>query len=114
MSTLKQYQIKIKNFTSKTPCDGFYVLTGMTQNINIAGYIYGTPTLYPITVEFTFNLEIESDESKIFVFVKHCDDTPPPIINPKLIGAYQLALVDLTCDDCYYPCEFGVDVIKLF
>lgn len=110
----KQYQITITNFTSNTPCSGFFVLTGLTENINNAEHINGLPILHNISNGFNFTLEVDSDKSKIFLFVGHCDNTPPPIINPKLQGGYQLSLLDLTCDDCYYPCEFGVDVVKLF
>jgi len=49
------------------------------------------------------------------VFVEHCDGhiNPTPSSSPKLQGGYQLSLVNLRCDDCYFPCVFGVNVVKI-
>jgi len=51
----------------------------------------------------------------MFVFVEHCDGHISSVPQPatKLQGGYQLALVDLRCSDCFYPCSFGVNVVQL-
>jgi hypothetical protein len=100
-----QYQITITNFSGNTPCEGYYIYTGLTQNIDDADYINGSATLIPITTGYTFNAEILDSISQIFVFVEHCDEHINPIPNPspKLQGGYQLSMVDLRCDDCFTP-----------
>jgi hypothetical protein len=115
MSLVKNYRIEIKNFNRTTTCNDYYLLTGYTNNINNANYIDGTPILYPIINGYTINLQIDSTITYIFLFIEHCDGRVGSITNadPKKQGGYQLVFVDLTCDDCYYPCEFGVDVIKI-
>jgi hypothetical protein len=110
MSTFKNYEIEIKNFDTQSPCLGFFILTGLTNNIDDADYINGTPTLHPINNGFSFNLEITSNNSEVFVFIMHCDNDP--LINPNLKKMFQLSMVDLRCNNCYKPCEFGVDVFK--
>jgi hypothetical protein len=110
-----QYQITISNFSGNTPCEGYYIYTGLTHNIDDADYINGTEILIPITTGYTFNVTVLDSIPQIFLFVEHCDGhiNPVPNSTPKLQGGYQLALVDLRCTDCYFPCSFGVNVFKI-
>ena len=105
MPSLRNYQITISNFSGKTPCNGYYIYTGLTQNISGANYINNTQTLIPISTGYTFNISLMDNIPQIYVFVEHCDGhiNPVPGDTPKLQGGYQLSLVDLRCDDCYYP-----------
>ena len=115
MPSLVTYSVTISNFTGKTPCNGYYIYTGLTHNINDANYLNGIETLIPISSGYTFNISLMDNIPQMFVFVEHCDGhiNPVPQSAPKLQGGYQLALVDLRCDDCYYPCLFNVDVTQL-
>lgn len=115
MPSLTQYQITISNFSGKTPCEGYYIYTGLTHNIDDADYINGSAILIPISNTYTFTINVLDTIPQIFVFIEHCDGHINPIPNPtpKLQGGYQLALVDLRCDDCYFPCDFGVNVIRI-
>jgi hypothetical protein len=105
MSSLKEYQINIKNFIGETPCDGYYILTGLTQDISSSDYINGVETLTPISTGYTFNLIIDDTISHIFLFIEHCDGSIVPVPNPtpKSQGSYQISFVDLTCNYCNFP-----------
>jgi hypothetical protein len=102
---LKEYQINIGNFIGETPCEGYYILTGLTQDISEANYINGVETLIPISTGHTFNLTIDDTITHIFLFIEHCDGSIVPIPNsePKLQGGYQMSFVDLTCNYCNVP-----------
>jgi len=115
MPSINQYQITISNFSGNTPCEGYYIYTGLTHNIDDADYINGSATLIPISTGYTFNVNVLDTYPQIFLFVEHCDGhiNPIPGSTPKLQGGYQMALLDLRCDDCFVPCTFGVNVIKL-
>lgn len=108
MST-KRYQITISSLTFKTPCDGFYIYTGLTQNISQASTIGDSvPTLVPITSGYSFNIEIDDSYQFIFVFIIHCDGYD---INQNLQGGYQISIVDLRCSSCFRGnCPFDVVV----
>ena len=98
-----QYQITINNFTGQTPCNGYYVYTGLTTNINNAGFINEITTLIPIVNGYVFTIELLSSISKIYLFIEHCDGhvNSVPSTTPKLQGGYQIVSVNLTCSDCY-------------
>jgi hypothetical protein len=95
MSSLNRYEIKIKNFNTKTPCDGFYVLTGLTDSIIDADYIDGEMELLPIEEDYIFDVIVGSTVTHIYVFIVHCDG----LTDPKLQGGYQLTLVKLDCPE---------------
>lgn len=107
MPSYSQYQITINNFTGHTPCDGYYVYTGLTSDINNSSYLNGITTLIPIVSGYTFTVTILSSISYIYLFIEHCDGhvTSVPSSLPKLQGGYQVEKVDLRCDDCYEPCD---------
>ena len=115
MPSIKQYQITISNFLGKTPCSGYYIYTGLTQNIDDAGYLNGNISLISLSTNYTFNISLLDNIPQMFVFVEHCDGhiTPTPQPATKLQGGYQLALVDLRCSDCFIPCDFNINVIQL-
>jgi hypothetical protein len=98
-----QYQITINNFTGQTPCNGYYVYTGLTTNINNAGFINEITTLIPIVNGYSFTIELLSSISKIYLFIEHCDGhvNSVPSNSPKLQGGYQIVSVNLTCNNCY-------------
>ena len=96
-----QYQITINNFTGQTPCNGYYVYTGLTTDVNNANFINGITSLIPIVNGYVFNVQLLSSISKIYLFIEHCDGHIPSVPIPKLQGGYQIVSVDLTCSDCY-------------
>lgn len=104
----KTYKITVTSFTSQTPCDGFYVQTGLTQNISESSPINGTPTLIPITTGYTFNVDVDDIYEFIFIFIIHCDGYD---VNQNLQGGYQVSIADLRCTDCFKGnCSFDVIV----
>lgn len=107
MPSYSQYQITINNFTGYTPCNGYYIYTGLTTNINNANYLNGITTLIPVVSGYTFTVTILSSISHIYLFIEHCDGhiSSVPSSVPKLQGGYQIERVDLRCDDCYEPCD---------
>jgi hypothetical protein len=106
--SLKTYEITISSLTLQTPCDGFYIYTGLTANILQALPINGTPILIPITTGYTFNIEIDDTYQFMFVFIVHCDGYD---VNENLQGGYQVSIVDLRCNDCFKGnCAFDVIV----
>ena len=115
MSSYCQYEITITDFTGNTPCNGYYVYTGLTTNINGANYINGINGLIPIVNGYTFIIVLLCSISKIYLFIEHCDghvNSVPDSI-PKFQGGYQLSTIDLRCDDCYEQCDscdFVIDV----
>lgn len=115
MPSLVTYSVTISNFSGKTPCNGYYVYTGLTHEIGSANYVNNIQTLIPITTGYTFYISLMDNIPQMFVFVEHCDGhiNPVPTSVPKLQGGYQLALVDLRCDDCYHPCDFNLNVVQL-
>jgi len=115
MPSLKQYQITISNFSGQTPCSGYYIYTGLTHNIDDAGYLNGNVSLISLSSGYTFNINLLNTIPQMFVFVEHCDGHISSVPQPatKLQGGYQLALVDLRCSDCYYPCSFGDNVVQI-
>jgi len=105
MSTIK-YKLTINSFTSRTPCEGFYVHTGITHNIELSSPINGIETLIPISSGTTFNIDVSSEYQFIYLFIIHCDgyDT-----SENLQGGYQVSIVDLRCTDCFKGnCLFDV------
>jgi hypothetical protein len=115
MPSLITYSVTISSFTGKTPCNGYYIYTGLTHNIDDANYINGVEMLIPISTGYTFFVSLMDNIPQMFVFVEHCDGhiNPVPSSVPKLQGGYQLALVDLRCSDCYFPCAFNVNVVQI-
>ena len=92
------HQITVNNFIGTTPCGGYYIYTGLTTNINDAGYINGTATIIPIPSSgYTFSLAIDSTVKNIYLFVEHCDGHDNSETNQ---GGYQMSYVDLRCIDC--------------
>jgi len=92
------HQITVNNFIGTTPCNGYYIYTGLTTNINDAGYINGTATLIPIPSSgYTFTITIDPAIKNIYVFVEHCDGHDNSETNQ---GGYQMSYVDLRCIDC--------------
>ena len=102
MSTLKEYQINVINFIGETPCEGYYVLTGLTEDILDSNYINNNQELIVISTGYSFNLIIEDTIQFLYVFIEHCDGSiiPVPDPEPKLQGGYQISLIDLRCDGC--------------
>jgi hypothetical protein len=101
--SLCQYQITINNFTgTTTPCDGYYVYTGLTTDITTSNYINDTTSLIPIINGYIFTIILPCSIEKIYLFIEHCDGhtTSTPSTTPKLQGGYQIVGVNLTCDDC--------------
>ena len=107
MPSYSQYRIIINNFTGYTPCNGYYIYTGLTTNINNANYLNGITTLIPVVSGYSFTVTILSSISHIYLFIEHCDRhiSSVPSSVPKLQGGYQIERVDLRCDDCYEPCD---------
>lgn len=92
------HQITVNNFIGTTPCGGYYIYTGLTTNINDAGYINGTATIIPIPSSgYTFSLAIDSTVKNIYLFVEHCDGHDNSETNQ---GGYQMSYVDLRCINC--------------
>jgi hypothetical protein len=101
--SLCQYQITINNFTgTTTPCDGYYVYTGLTTDITTSNYINDTTSLIPIVNGYIFTIILSCSIEKIYLFIEHCDGhtTSTPSTTPKLQGGYQIISVNLKCDDC--------------
>jgi len=104
----KEYKITITNLNFQTPCSGYYVYTGVTHDISQASPINGSQSLIPISNGYTFNVEIESEYTFMYVFIIHCDgyDT-----TQNLQGGYQVSIADLRCTDCFRGnCVFDVTV----
>lgn len=103
MPSLNLYQVTVSNLTGSTPCGGYFIYTGLTQNIDDAEYLNGVEALISISTGYTFYVEVMDDISQIFVFVEHCDGhiNSIPESTPKLQGGYQMSLVDLRCNNCY-------------
>lgn len=90
MSLIKTYDVTISNFAGLAPCDGFYIYTGLTTDINDASYINGVGNLTTIsTPTYTFQVDVVSTVTLIYVFIQHCDEV-----------SYKMSAVDLRCSDC--------------
>jgi hypothetical protein len=89
------HQITVNNFIGTTPCNGYYIYTGLTTNINDANYINGSATLIPIPPNgYTFTITIDPTIKNIYLFVEHCDGHNNSNMNQ---GGYQMSYVDLRC-----------------
>lgn len=117
MSSYSQYSITINNFTGYTPCDGYYIYTGLTNNISNANYLNGISSLIPVSNGYTFTITLLSSISFIYLFIEHCDRhiISVPSSTPKLQGGYQVEKLDLRCNDCYDvdvcdSCDFIINI----
>ena len=95
-----QYQITISNFTGSTPCTTYDVYTGITHSIDSATFVETVPS--NSISGHTISLSVDSSYTHVYLFIEHCDGhiNSVPNSTPKLQGGYQVALVDLRCDDC--------------
>lgn len=90
MALIKTYSVTISNFQNLSPCSGYYVYTGLTSNFNNANYINGLNSLTTITGStYTFQLDVLSTITSVFVFIEHCDGV-----------SHRTSLLDLRCSDC--------------
>ena len=92
--------VTITNNYNNGVCNGFYVYTGTTFN--------GDPHIIPpsatlissqLITTFPYDLNVGDYEGPLYVFLEHCDNyiTPPPNINPKRQGGFQVQYIFIEC-----------------
>jgi hypothetical protein len=102
------FTLKIKNISTKTPCEGFYVMIGETTDISNAKYARGVKELVNVVDgSITVTAYYGGLQDHIFVFLKHCDDFTPatPTCKKTRRGAYQIDMVKFNCP---IDCDFSV------
>ena len=91
--------VTITNNYNNGVCNGFYIYTGTTFN----GDPYTIPnnaTLISNTlISLPHQMDMGSYTGPLYVFVEHCDNhtTPPPGLNPKKQGGFQVEFINIDC-----------------
>ena len=114
-------QITINNLYDNGVCDEYNVLTGTTYNIGDATSM-GIQSL-------PYTWDGGSYTGNLYVFVEHCDGhlNPPPSVDPKNQGGFQVRLLNIDCHQCppnstpiptatpiEVDCNMGINVEEVF
>ena len=107
-------QITINNLYDNGVCDEYNVLTGTTYNIDDATSM-GIQSL-------PYTWDGGSYTGNLYVFVEHCDGhlNPPPSVDPKNQGGFQVRLLNINCEQCPpmptpnpVDCDMTINVVEV-